>query len=218
MSGYFLMNMQTEIVRIVPQDIAVEEIKRAARIIQKGGIVAFPTETVYGLGADFFNAQAVERMRAVKQRPREKTFTAQVLDIAQAEALCADIPACAYQLMSRFWPGPLTLVFKAKRKAGDSGGTQETIGIRIPANEIARSLIRESGTALAAPSANISGEPAAVTAAEVISVFDGLIEMVIDGGEACAGTASTVVDLTVSPFKILRLGALSREDIEHAVS
>lgn len=210
--------MQTKIVRIVPQDIAAEEIKRAARIIQKGGIVAFPTETVYGLGADFSNTQAVERMYTVKQRPREKAFTVQVLDIAQLETLCADIPVSAYQLMSRFWPGPLTLIFKAKRKTGGISETTGTIGIRIPANEIARSLIRESGTALVVPSANVSGGTAAVTAAEVNSVFNGLIEMIIDGGEPCAGVASTIVDLTVSPFKILRLGALSREEIEHAVN
>lgn len=198
--------MKTKVVKINPENIDQEKIKKAAKIIRKGGIVAFPTETVYGLGADFLNQQAVDRISRVKKRPKDKSLTVQIQDIASLEELACDIPAFAYQLMSRFWPGPLTLVFKAKENG--------TIGVRIPNNQVARSLIKASQTPLVVPSANLSGEPAAQTADEVLQIFDGLIEMVIDGGKVKLGIASTVVDLTVSPYRILRKGTICQKDIQ----
>ncbi len=200
--------MRTEVIKIDPENIDQEKIKQAAGIIRKGGIVAFPTETVYGLGADFLNKQAVDKIFKVKKRPKGKPLTVQIQDIASLEELACDIPAFAYQLISRFWPGPLTLVFRAKEKG--------TIGVRIPNNRVARSLIKASQTPLVVPSANLSGEPAAQTADEVLQTFDGLIEMVIDAGRVELGVASTVADLSVSPYRILREGAICQKDI-HSV-
>lgn len=200
--------MKTEVLKIDAENIDLEKIKRAAEVIKKGGIVAFPTETVYGLAADFLNKQAVNRIFEVKKRPKDKPLTLQIQDITYLEELACDISAFAYQLMSKFWPGPLTLVLKAKE-----GGT---VGVRIPDNKIAQCLIKESQTPLVAPSANLSGEPAAKIAEEVLQAFDGLIEMIIDGSKVELGIASTVVDLSVSPYRILREGAISQKDIQNA--
>jgi len=197
--------MKTQVVKIDPENIDLEKVRQAAKIIKKGGIVGFPTETVYGLAADFANKQAVRRIFEVKKRPKDKPLTVQIRDIIYLEKLADEIPPFAYQLMGSFWPGPLTLVFRAK-----AGGT---LGVRIPANKVARALIEESNTALVAPSANLSGQPEAKTADQVLETFAGLIEMVIDAGAAELGMASTVVDLTVSPPKVLREGIITERDI-----
>lgn len=198
--------MKTEVIKIDPENIDLEKISEAAEVIKKGGVIAFPTETVYGLAADFSNKQAVEKIFTLKKRPKDKPLTVQIQDITYLEELVSEIPTFVYQLISKFWPGPLTLVLRAKE-----GGT---VGVRIPNNKIARSLLKMSGTALVAPSANLSGEPAAKTADQVLHYFDGHIEMVIDGGKVELGVPSTVVDLSVSPFKILREGAISQKDIQ----
>ncbi len=220
------MAMKTKVIKIDPQNIDLGKIKKAAQVIKKGGIVAFPTETVYGLAADFFNKQAVDRIFEVKKRPKDKLLSVQIEDIAYLEKLACDIPALAYQLAGKFWPGPLTLVLPARPEYSWAGGPARrslgvggkanrggTIGVRIPDNNIARSLIKESATALVAPSANLSAEPAAKTADQVLHSFDGLIEFVIDSGPVELGIPSTVIDLTVSPYKILREGAISRRDL-----
>ena len=201
--------MKTEVIKVDPEDIDLEKIKQAAGMIKGGGIVAFPTETVYGLAADSSNREAVNRIFKLKGRAKDKPLTVQIEDVTYLEKLDCDIPAFAYQLMSKFWPGPLTLVFKKAKEAG-------TIGVRIPDNKIARSLIKESQMPLVVPSANLSGQPAAKTVEEVLQTFDGRIEMVVDGGKVELGIASTVIDLSISPFKILREGAVCRKDIDDA--
>ena len=209
--------MKTEVIKINPQDIDLAKIKKAAEVVKKGGVVAFPTETVYGLAADFFNQQVVEKVFKVKKRPQSKPLTVQIADITYLGQLCSDIPAFAYQLMSKFWPGPLTLVLPARPGLALAGGQAKeggTIGVRIPNHKIAQGLIKESATVLVAPSANLSGEAPAETADQVLQTFDGLIEMVIDGGKVGLGAASTVVDLTVSPYRILRAGAIAQKDIQ----
>ncbi len=233
--------MKTEVIRRDSKNIDLEKIRRAAEVIKKGGVVAFPTETVYGLAADFLNKQAVNRIFEVKKRPKDKPLTVQIQDITYLEELATDIPAFAYQLMNKFWPGPLTLVLpacpefnSAGRQAGEGGTSpyaevlppsalgdsppkpwrRRTVGVRIPDNKIAQSMVKESETPLVVPSANLSGEPAAKTAEEVLQAFDGLIEMVIDGGKVELGIASTVIDLSVSPYRILREGAISQKDIQ----
>ncbi|UCB57271.1 MAG: threonylcarbamoyl-AMP synthase [Candidatus Omnitrophota bacterium] len=203
--------MKTKIIKIDPENIELAKIKKAAEVIKKGGIVAFPTETVYGLAADFFNKEAVERIYKIKKRPKDKPLSVQIEDISYLEKLACGIPTSAYQLMSKFWPGPLTLVLPARPEYDKTGGT---IGVRIPDSKIAQSLLKECSTPLVAPSANVSGEPAATTAPEVSRYFDGLIEMIIDGGKAKLGVASTVLDLTASPYKILREGAITQKDIQ----
>ncbi len=220
--------MTTKVIKIDPENIDLEKIREAAEVIRKGGIVAFPTETVYGLAADFCNKQAVEKIFTLKKRPRDKPLTVQIQDIAYLEELASEIPTFAYRLMNKYWPGSLTLVLPARSvtnvnriKLGVCNGARlkysqagPTIGVRIPSNKIAQSLLKMSGTALVAPSANLSGEPAAKSAGQVLSTFNGLIEAVIDGGEVELGVPSTVVDLSVSPFKILREGAIARKDIQ----
>jgi L-threonylcarbamoyladenylate synthase len=198
--------MQTKVIKIDPENIDPDKIKRAAKVIKKGGIVALPTETVYGLAADYRNRKAVGRIYKVKKRPKDKPLTVQIQDINYLDELTGEVSAFAYQLMSKFWPGPLTLVLPAK----DEG----TIGVRIPANKIARRIIKESRGPLVVPSANISGEPAAQTADQVLESFKGLIELVIDAGSVELGIASTVIDLTVSPYKVLREGIITERDIQ----
>lgn len=214
--------MKTKVVKIDAQHIDLEKIKKAAAVIKKGGIVAFPTETVYGLAADYLNKKAVDRIFRLKKRPKDKPLPVQIEDITYLEKLACDIPVSAYQLMSKFWPGPLTLVLPVRPEIGMAGGKAEalqrrrTIGVRISDNKIAQSLIKMSRTPLVVPSANLSGEPAGQTAEEVLRTFEGLIEMVIDGGKVELGIASTVVDLSVSPYKILREGVISKKDIQSA--
>ncbi len=227
--------MKTQVLKIDPENIDLGKIKKAAEVIKKGGIVAFPTETVYGLAADFLNKRAVNRIFKLKKRPQNKPLTVQIEDITYLEKLGCDVSTFSCQLMSKFWPGPLTLVLPLRRNLGvggprsklqavttknlERGGKAKgaaTIGVRIPDNKVARSLIKESHTPIVAPSANLSGEPAARTAREVTDTFDGLIELVIDSGAVELGVASTVVDLSVSPFRILREGAISRKEIQDA--
>jgi L-threonylcarbamoyladenylate synthase len=220
--------LRTRVVKIDPENIDFEKITQAAEVIKKGGIVAFPTETVYGLAADYANKQAVDRVFVVKKRPKQKPLTVQIRDITDLEKLGCDVSAFAYQLMSKFWPGPLTLVLPARpftptlspegrgkkdKLIGGASKQGRTIGVRIPENKIARSLIELSQRPLVVPSANLSGKPAAQTAQEVLQIFNGLIEFVIDGGKAQLGIASTVVDLSVSPLKVLREGAIAQKDI-----
>ncbi len=209
--------MKTEVIRINPEQIDSEKMQKAAQLIRQGEVLAFPTETVYGLAADFFNRQAVDKIFELKKRPRQKPLTVQIRDIRHLERIARDIPTAAYQLMSRFWPGPLTLVLPACKASNPAGGSRKqsrTIGVRIPDNKIALSLIEESQTLLVAPSANLSGRPEAQTAEDVLQTFDGLIAMVIDGGKVELGMASTVVDFSTSPYKILRAGTISREELE----
>ncbi|MBN3038268.1 MAG: threonylcarbamoyl-AMP synthase [Candidatus Omnitrophica bacterium] len=208
--------MKTEIINIDPQDLDLDKIKKAAMIITEGGIVAFPTETVYGLAADYSNSEAVKRIFTIKRRPEHKPLTIQIHDINSLNELVSDIPVFAYKLMSAFWPGPLTLIFRAKKglPAYLNTGAQDTVGVRIPNNKIALDLIRESGKPIVAPSANISGRPPAKDVKEVLNDFDGLIDMVVDGGEVELGVASTVLDLTQEPFAVLREGAISNKDIQ----
>ncbi len=198
--------MKTEVPRIDPKDIDLSKIKIAADVIKSGGIVGFPTETVYGLAADAFNPKAIEKVFAVKKRPQNKPFTVQIKDSAYLEQIARDISTFAYQLIARFWPGPLTLVLHAKE-----GGT---IGVRISSNQIAQKIIEQAQTAIIAPSANLSGEAEAKDAQEVLNVFAGQIDLVIDGGVVDTGVSSTVVDLTVEPYEILREGAITKKDIQ----
>lgn len=213
--------METEIVKIDPENIDPEKVSLAVKVIKAGGIVGFPTETVYGLAADFFNTQAVKRVYQVKKRPKFKPLTVQIADVSWLEKLTSDISPLAYQLISRFWPGPLTLILQANSTLSGKFVFQKekrTIGIRIPDNAVAQALIREAGSPLVVPSANLSGEAPAKNAVDVFKIFDGLIEMVVDAGEAKLEVASTVVDVTVSPFKILRVGAITSEDIRNVTN
>ncbi|MFH0732799.1 MAG: L-threonylcarbamoyladenylate synthase [Candidatus Omnitrophota bacterium] len=191
--------MQTKIVKVDPDNPDPNIIKQAADILKKGGIVAFPTETVYGLGADYNNKKAIDRLYNIKKRPKDKPFTIQIADKTRVLHYAHEVTPLAKKLMDEFWPGPLTIILKSK----DS----EKIGFRIPANKIAIELIKEGGLDIAVPSANISGRPDPVEPFSVVQAFDGLIDMVIDSGPTEMGISSTVIDISSQEPKILREGS-----------
>ena len=197
--------IKTKIFKIDPSRPDPKTIGSCARVIKRGGLVAFPTETVYGLGAKAFDKAAERKIYRVKKRPRAKPLTIQVAGIKTVERLCSRLAPEAKRLAKRFWPGPLTMVLNA------SSGKKA--GFRIPDNKIAISLIRRSGVPLVVPSANLSGKRAAVDAKKVLEYFYGRIDAVLDGGRTHIGVESTVVDMTGKRPRILRHGAIPRADI-----
>ncbi|HET6454049.1 MAG TPA: L-threonylcarbamoyladenylate synthase [Armatimonadota bacterium] len=196
-----------------------EAIERAGEIIRKGGLVAFPTETVYGLGADVFNEQAVARVFEVKDRPANNPLPVQIASKDDLPRLVSEVPLIAERLMEEFWPGPLTLVFSACPRVPElvAAGTGK-IGIRMPDHPVALALIEAGGTPIVAPSANVSGEPPPTTAQEVLEYLDGKIELILDAGPTRLKVASTVVDVTETPPKILRIGSISEEELQKSFS
>lgn len=189
-----------------------------SEIIKAGGLVSVPTETVYGLAADGLNDKAVDRIYEVKNRPEAKPLSLLVSGMTDVEQFCRDIPKAAYQLAEAFWPGPLTIILLKKDVVPDivtAGG--DTVGVRCPDHEKTLDLIRLSGVPLAAPSANMSGAPSPKTAEDVLRVFDGKIDAVIDGGPCAVGIESTIVDMTTLPPRIIRRGGLAKEAIEHTL-
>lgn len=194
------------------------EIPDAAKIIKKGGLVAVPTETVYGLAGNGLDKKAVEEIYEVKGRPAIKPLSLMVPDSAAMKKYCVDVPKAAYVLAERFWPGPLTIVLKSKPVVPAivrAGG--ETVGLRCPDHPLTLELLRQADRPLAAPSANPSGAPSPKTARDVAAYFDGRIDAIIDGGACGLGRESTIIDLTQMPYKILRQGALPESDIDGAL-
>ena len=205
----------------IVRQIKTEDIKAAGEVLKQGGIVAFPTDTVYGLGAVFDDEKAVRKIFAAKGREEKKPLSILVADSAQVELLSeiksGKMAQKAERLMKKYWPGALTLIFQKKPGIPDAvtaGG--ETIGIRMPDMELTRELIRAAGKPLAAPSANTSGKRSSVSAREVLEDLDGKIDMVIDGGTCPVGVASTVVDMTGETPVILREGVITAEMIAQA--
>lgn len=189
-----------------------------AELIRCGKLVAVPTETVYGLACDGLNAAAVERIYAVKGRPEIKPLSLMVASSADIASLCEAVPSQAYTVAEKFWPGPVTIVLRAKPVVPDivrAGGS--TVGLRCPKQNDTLSLIKNAHVPLAAPSANPSGAPSPKSAGAVLGYFDGIIDAVIDGGECALGLESTIIDMTQAPYKILRQGALPAEDIADAL-
>jgi L-threonylcarbamoyladenylate synthase len=190
-----------------PPEAALEQ---AAEILRHGGLVAFPTESFYGLGADALNPRALARVFAVKGRPESKPLLVLVDSVAMAETLAAELPAGARELMTRHWPGPLTLVLKAAGRVPETltAGTG-TVGVRMPGHPLALALVRAAGLPVTAPSANPSGAPPPTTAAEVCRYFGDAVDLVLDGGATTGGTGSTIADCTVWPPRILRRGPVT---------
>ncbi|MCX8188329.1 MAG: L-threonylcarbamoyladenylate synthase [Nitrososphaeria archaeon] len=208
----------TEIIKVDPLNPDPSIIKYVAEIIVKGGLVAFPTETVYGLGADTFNSSAVKKIFEVKGRPIDNPLIVHVSNLEQLERITYDISDKALKLIDCFWPGPLTLIFK--RKSGvppEVSAYLPTIAVRMPANPIALSLINESKTPIAAPSANISSKPSPTSAEHVIKDLYDKIDIIIDGGETLYGVESTILNIQSDPPKLLRPGAIPLEEIEKVV-
>ncbi len=199
--------------------LITSEIEEAARIIRDGGLVAVPTETVYGLAGNGLNEKAVSEIYEVKGRPSIKPLSLMVPDESAMERYCPDVPEQARVLAKRFWPGPLTIVLKAKDDIPGivlAGG--ETVGLRCPDHPLTLALLRACGLPLAAPSANPSGEPSPRTAEQVMRCFDGKIDAVIDGGPCSIGRESTLIDLSRTPYRVLREGALPEAEIAEALA
>ena len=186
----------------------------AAAIIRRGGLVAIPTETVYGLGANGLDEQAVGRIFEAKGRPQDNPLILHVAEPAQIEEFCHSIPASAYALADRFWPGPLTLVLPAREVVPKrTTGGLSTVAVRCPDNAATRAIIRLSGVPIAAPSANLSGKPSTTTAAHVLHDHDGKIDAIVDGGPCRVGVESTIVDLTEERPRLLRPGGITPEQL-----
>lgn len=190
----------TIVVRVDALRPDAAKIKEAASVLRNGGLVGFPTETVYGLGANLLDARAIRRLYKIKDRPLNKPLTVHIASPADAKKMAGRIPLKAARLMKKYWPGPLTLVLKDKRG--------RKTGFRMPDNRIALKLIRAAGVPVVAPSANISGNRPPVSAKEVLRDLDGKIDVVIDGGRTKIGKESTVVDMSGRKPVVLREGAI----------
>jgi L-threonylcarbamoyladenylate synthase len=198
----------TEVLAVDPQRPDSEVLARAANVLEAGGLVGFPTETFYGLGASALDAGAVGRVFDVKGRPESRPLLVLVEDEAGAERI-AEVGAHARALMTRYWPGPLTLVLHARPvvPVEVTAGTG-TVGVRVPAHAVARGLARALGHPVTAPSANPTGAPPPTTAAEVLRYFDGRIALILDAGPTAGGQPSTILDVTLDPPRVLRQGAV----------
>ena len=197
-----------------------EDIKKAAAFLKEGGVVAMPTETVYGLAADALKGDAVRKIFLAKRRPMDNPLIVHVACIEDIEKfnLVSEFPETAKKLADKFWPGPLTMIMKKSDIIPDevSAGL-DTVAIRLPSHDIARELIRESGAVLAAPSANKSGSPSPTTAQHVMDDLSGVIDAVVDGGMCDVGVESTVITLATTPPRLLRPGFVTVEDIEAVI-
>ena len=191
------------------------EITRAATVLTDGGCVAFPTETVYGLAADATNPIAVARIFEIKQRPRFDPLIVHLSDSDQLGDVAVDIPDAAYELAASYWPGPLTLVLQRHPDIPEivTAG-QDTVAVRVPDHQIARQLIRAAGTPIAAPSANPFGYVSPTCAQHVADQLGNDVEIILDGGNCRVGLESTIVSLVHTPSRLLRSGAITREDLE----
>lgn len=206
--------IKTEIVKVDPENIDYKIIKRAAHIINEGGVVVFPTETVYGIGADALNERAVNKIFKAKGRPQDNPLIVHIADFDELYNLAAEVPDNAKKLAGKYWPGPMTMILYKKDILSDKiTAGLETAAIRFPVNKIALALIKESKKPIAAPSANTSGKPSPTEAAHVAEDLMGKVDMIIDGGRTDIGLESTVVDMTSEIPMILRPGGVTREDV-----
>lgn len=194
------------------------QVKQAAAYLQRGELVAFPTETVYGLGANAMSTAAVENIFVAKGRPSDNPLIVHIATTEQLHDIACDIPPVAYTLIEHFWPGPLTLVLPKKEAVSPrvTAGLN-TVAVRMPNHPIALALIKASGLPIAAPSANRSGRPSPTTAKHVLDDLDGRIAAIVDGGPTGVGVESTVIDCTTSIPTILRPGGVTKEDIEQVI-
>ena len=195
-----------------------DKISAAAKILRQGGLVAIPTETVYGLGANGLDPIAVKRIFEAKGRPQDNPLILHVTGPQWLPRYCLEIPPIAYELARKFWPGPLTMILKRSAIVPDeTTAGLDTVAIRCPNHPVTLSIIREAGIPIAAPSANTSGRPSCTTAQDVLEDMNGKIEGIVDGGACTVGVESTILDLTCEPPRLLRPGGLPLEDLERLI-
>ena len=210
--------MDTKIIKIEIESLTEDCFDEAAGILKNGGLVALPTETVYGLGANALDESAAAKIYQAKGRPSDNPLIVHISKTTDIEMLAKEIPEKAYQLAEVFWPGPLTIILKKKELVPyQTTGGLDTVAIRLPANQIARTLIEKSGVFVAAPSANLSGKPSPTTAQHVIDDLSGKVDMIIDGGHATLGLESTIVDLSGDNPMILRPGCITKAMLENVI-
>lgn len=190
------------------------ELDQAAAILREGGLVGIPTETVYGLGANGLNEQAVKNIFAAKGRPQDNPLILHIPDVSWLERYCKDIPLTAYQLAEAYWPGPMTMILYHKELVPDAvTAGLDTVGMRCPAHKLCRDIIAAAGVPVAAPSGNTSGRPSPTTAQHMLEDMDGKIEAIVDGGPCAVGVESTIIDLTCNPPRLLRPGGITLEQL-----
>ena len=208
----------TVMLKVNPNKPEVEKISFAAKTIQQGGLVAFPTETVYGLGADALNEKAVLALFEAKNRPLDNPPILHIDNMREVYKLAGHVSPKAERLMKQFWPGPLTLVLKRNSNVPSaSTAGLETVAIRMPNHKVALALIKASGCAIAAPSANMAGKPSPTSAKHVFDDLNGRIDVILDGGPTEIGLESTVLDVTVDPPMLLRPGGISVEALKRII-
>ena len=210
--------MNTIIKKADVENVNIDVVNEAGTIIKRGGLVAFPTETVYGLGANGMDEEAAAKIYAAKGRPSDNPLILHISDIKMLDGIVSDVPNAARILMDKFWPGPMTLVFKKRKEVpyGTTGGL-DTVAVRYPSHKVALDIISASGVPIAAPSANTSGRPSPTRASHVIEDMDGKVDMIVDGGEVGIGIESTIIDVTGDVPMILRPGYITKAMIEELV-
>ena len=213
--------MKTIVEKITKEQLNTEEGKKiigqAGDFLKEGGLVAFPTETVYGLGADALNKTASTKIYAAKGRPSDNPLIVHITNMGALDKIADIIQEVAYKVADAYWPGPLTMIFqKTEEVPYETTGGLDTVAVRMPSDEIARALIDAGGGYIAAPSANTSGRPSPTKAEHVEEDLSGKIEMILDGGAVDIGVESTILDMTVTPPMILRPGAITKEKIGRA--
>lgn len=210
--------MNTKVVRTDREHPDMEIMKEAGEILKRGGLVAFPTETVYGLGGDGLNAKSSEKIYSAKGRPSDNPLIIHIADMESLNRIVVNVPEKAKRLAKRFWPGPLTMIFKKTDEVpyGTTGGL-ESVAVRMPNHPVALALIRAGGGYIAAPSANTSGRPSPTKAEHVEEDLSGKIEMIVDGGDVGIGLESTIVDFTEDIPVILRPGYINQSMIEEVI-
>ncbi len=191
-----------------------KELDQAAVLLREGGLVGIPTETVYGLGANGLNDQAVKNIFAAKGRPQDNPLILHIPDVSWLERYCKDIPLTAYKLAQAYWPGPMTMILYHKDVVPDAvTAGLDTVGMRCPAHKLCRDIIAAAGVPVAAPSGNTSGRPSPTTAQHMLEDMDGKIEAIVDGGPCAVGVESTIIDLTCTPPRLLRPGGITLEQL-----
>lgn len=210
--------MVTEVVKINRDSMDAKLIQKAGRILQNGGLVAFPTETVYGLGANALDVDGAKKTYGVKGRPADNPLIVHIAHYDDLKEIAQNIAPVAEKLAKVFWPGPLTMIFEKRALVplGTTGGL-DTVAVRMPKDKIALALIEAGGGYVSAPSANISGRPSPTLAEHVLEDLDGKIEMIVDGGAVDMGVESTILDMTVQPPMILRPGFITAEMLEEVI-
>ncbi len=205
----------TILFKVDPDDIDTQIMQRAADCIRDGKLVAFPTETVYGIGANALDAAAVDKIYTAKQRPKSDPLIVHIADLEQLPQVIEQMPEIGMALAQKFWPGPLTLIVTKNPAIPDNVTSgQNTVAVRMPSHPVARQLIQRAGVPVAAPSANLFSRPSSTSGRHVLEDFASGLDMVLDGGDATIGVESTVIDLTAPTPLILRPGGLALEDLQ----